>query len=408
MLLLTVAVTAAAYARTGVSPLQETMRAVLALSDNQMALLQGPAMSLPLVVAAIPLGLLIDRYSRVRLVFAFTVVDAVGSVLTGLASSFRFLLVGRCLVGFAALAINPVALSLLADFYPPAQRGRATMVIAIGQVGGMSAAFALGGALLAAAGSAPNGWRWTMLWLTVPLALVIFAMVAMREPPRTGLAIENPSLRQAWAELWVYRATIAPVLVGAILAEIALGAPLIWAAPALSRSFGLAPDRIGAIMGMGLMVSGILGPIAGGTLADLCQRTGGSRRTMFGLSGLALVSTPAGLFAVMPGVASASVLLVMFLTIVSAMCVMGTTLFTVVIPNELRGVCMAAFAALCVVCAIGLAPLTVSVLSGAIGGPAMIGKALALVGVTTSVLAAATFAVGGRYFPRTVAKLIPS
>jgi MFS family permease len=397
LLLLTIAAWAGAYARTAVGPLQETIRIALGLSDNQVALLQGPALSVPLVISAIPLGVLIDRCSRVRLLFVFTTLNVLGSLLTAWASSFVLLFAARCLIGLTALAVNPVALSLIADLYGPAQRGRATMVMAVGQFAGMSAAFALGGELLAMSRSGPDGWRWAMFWLTGPILPAVVLTLPMREPPRTGLVSENPSAREAWPHLWRHRAVITPVLAGIVMAEIAIGAVLVWAAPALARSFALPPNRIGTIMATGLMVSGILGPMAGGTLADLCQRAGGPRRTMSVLSGLAILSIPAGLFAVMPGVASASALLVVFMMIVGAIAVMGTVLFTIVVPNELRGLCMAMLAAACVL-VVGLAPMVVSLLSGAIGGPTMIGKALALVGVTTSGLAAVTFALGRRDF----------
>ncbi len=67
MALLGLAVTAGTYARTLLGPLQEALGASLDLSDNQLALLQGPALALPLLVMSVPLGLLIDRRSRVRL-----------------------------------------------------------------------------------------------------------------------------------------------------------------------------------------------------------------------------------------------------------------------------------------------------------------------------------------------------
>src|ERR1700729_3754127 len=91
MVLLVVAVSAASYAATAMNPLQETMRIALALTDKQMALLQGPAVALPMAAAAVPLGLLIDRYSRVRLLLALTAADLFGGVLTALASNFVML-----------------------------------------------------------------------------------------------------------------------------------------------------------------------------------------------------------------------------------------------------------------------------------------------------------------------------
>jgi MFS family permease len=152
-------------------------------------------------------------------------------------------------------------------------------------------------------------------------------------------------------------------------------------------------------MGIGTIVSGVLGPVMGGILADFCQRVGGRRRTMSALSWLAVLSVPAALFAIAPGVASASVLLVVFMTIIGAILVGGSALFTIVVPNELRGLCGALQAGLSILFAMGLAPLAVSMLSAEMGGPHMIGRALAVVGITMSILAAAMFAFGTRDLP---------
>jgi hypothetical protein len=48
---------------------------------------------------------------------------------------------------------------------------------------------------------------------------------------------------------------------------------------------------------------------------------------------------------------------------------------------------------------VGLAPLIVSGLSGALGGPEMIGQALAIVCGVTSALSAVVFASGRKHFP---------
>jgi MFS family permease len=181
--------------------------------------------------------------------------------------------------------------------------------------------------------------------------------------------------------------------------ETAVGAILIWGAPMLSRNFGLQPDRIGAIMAIGMFLSGAVGPLIGGTLADYCQRTSGPRRTVSMLVGIAFVGAPASVFAFVPGVVPASLLLVAAMTIMIAAAVMGITLFTIVIPNELRGLCMSVLVATCILFGLAAAPLMVSLLSGALGGLPMIGRALSIVCVAASLLAAATFAFGRRFVP---------
>jgi MFS family permease len=396
-MLLTLAALAGSYARITLGPLQETMRVALGLSDNHMAILQGPALALPMVAAAIPLGLIIDRYSRVRLLVVLAAFNLAGSVLTATAPNFTILIMARCLIGLSAFATAPVAYSLLADLYPPAQRGRATMVMALGQVGGLSIAFALGGALVVMPEVGPNSWRWAMLWLSAPLLPVVFAMLIMREPPRSGVTIEKPSVREAFAELWRYRTIIAPLFAGIAIVQLAEGASGIWAAPTLSRSFGLSPDRVGAIMAIGLLISGMLGPVTGGLLADHCQRGGGPRRTLSVLIALACLSIPAGLFAVAQGVVSATVLLFVFATIGGAINVMVTTLLTVIIPNELRGLCMSVMMAICLLFGFAVAPLSVSLVSGAIGGPEKLGEALSSVCVVTCIAGTVMFILGKRH-----------
>jgi MFS family permease len=404
LFLVTVAAAAAAFGRTAVSPLQETMRVALGLSDNQIALLQGPALALPVVIAAVPLGWVIDRYSRIRLILILTLLDAVGTFLTAFASNFVLLFLARCLVGLTATAVATAAFSLLSDLCSPGQRGRATMMVVIGQTAGISGAFALGGLLLSTADSGSSAWRWAVLWLTAPLVLVIFSTFALREPPRAESAIVRPSARETWLELWRCRWIIAPLLAGLVMAEIALQATLVWAAPTLSRNLGMAPARIGAIMATGLLVSGILGPVAGGTLADLCQSRSGPRRTMSLLSALQFLIAPTCLFAISSRSWLASALLIVFMTTIDALLVMGTTLFTIVIPNELRGLCMAVFSAGGVLFGVGLSPVIVSMLSNKIGGPSMIGKALALVCITTSLLSGIIFALGRHHFPRSATR----
>jgi MFS family permease len=270
------------------------------------------------------------------------------------------------------------------------------MAFTISQMVGNSAAFAVGGTLLAAFGPEPDGWRWTILWMDAPLALVIVAVISMREPPRTGRLLGRPSIRRALSDLCSYRSLIAPLMAGMLMVEVSFGSAYIWGAPVLSRSYGLPPDRVGAILATGLMASGLVGALAGGPLADFSQRSGGPRRTLLTVSGLALASVPSALFAYVPAVWQAAALLVTFMVTVCAVIVIGMTLFTIVVPDELRGLCVSVVIAAGSVFALGVAPLAVSLLAGLLGGPEMIGKALSLISAVCGVVAAMAYALASR------------
>jgi MFS family permease len=401
LLLLAAAMATAGYTRTAISPLQEAMRIALSLSDNQMSILQGPVIGIPVAIAAIPLGFLIDRTARRGLLILLIALSASGSVLTAMTADFGLLLLARGVAGLAGLSVVPVVFAILSDLYPPDQRGRVFMVALVGQVAGNSAAFGLGGALLAMTEGAPDGWRWSMGWLCAPLAPILFSMFLLREPHRAHMAIMRPSAREIWHGLRPTRAVISILTMAIVIVEIAIGALLIWGAPMLSRNYGLPPDSVGTIMGTGILLSGILGPVLGGAIADVSQRKGGPRLTFVLLAAMSLLSAPVGLFAFVKGAGAASLLLGTLMTILLTVVTMGIALFSIVIPKELRGLGMSVLVAACVLFALAVAPPAVSLLSGVMGGLSTIGSALSIVCVTTSVLAAMSFALGSRFVSST-------
>lgn len=194
---------------------------------------------------------------------------------------------------------------------------------------------------------------------------------------------------------------VAPLLLARIMVWTADGAVLVWGAPAIARRFELTPDRVGAILATSLLVGGVLGPLLGGPLADICQRSGGPRRTVTALAGLSLLCTPAALFAATPTATLAGIALTVFLTLGFILGVAATALATIVVPSELRGLFLAIQVTAAALFCFGVAPLVVSGISGVLGGPDSIGQALALVCSVTSFVAFIVLLLARRGFPRT-------
>jgi MFS family permease len=397
MAVLMACVLAANYARTALGPVQEALKTDLSLNDNEIALLQGPALALPVVIGAVPLGFLIDTYSRARLILLLAALNVVGTALTSVVSSVPALFLARALVGLAATATFTAVLSVVADIYAPHQRGRANTAVSVAQIAGMSIAFALGGALLESGHVSEHAWRGVMMEMSAPLVVATLLMLALREPPRFETSGKELQRGGDLQRLWSLRVSLGPLLVGMVGVETALGAAMTWAAPTLSRTVGLSPGRIGELMAVSLAISGVFGPVLGGTLADFCHRKAGVRLTMKVIACLAGAAVPAALFAVMSDVGWAGALLVVFLLLISAACVMGGTLFSIVAPGELRGQAIAVMTAASILFAVGVAPMAVSLLAGALGGGETLGSALAWVSAATSGTAAAVFAWGRRY-----------
>ena len=398
LLILVLVAGAAVYSRFSLSPVQEALRTTLGLTDNQLALLQGPVLAFPMVLTAIPLGILVDRRSRVRLLFVLTLINFAGGIVTISASHFSTLLVARILVGIGVPGISTAALSLIGDLYRPTLRGRALTAVAIGQYGGLSLVFALGGWLIGRYGANAHAWQWSMFWLNALLIPVLVIIMGMREPARGERTGQAPSGRSEWRQLWQYRAVLLTLVTGMVMGDMAVFAVLTWASPAFERGFQLSPERIGALVGGAALVSGLVGPLVGGVVADTAQSFGGARRTIWALCALALIGAPAGLFAIVPDINVAAGMLMLFAGIGGAILVAGGALLTVVIPSDLRGVSISFSNTVQSILGIGLVPILISGLSTFLGGPAMLGRALAWVCVTATLLAAAIFAAGARHF----------
>src|SRR5205814_9843681 len=97
------------------------------LSDFQVGLLLSCFIAVNGLVS-VPAGYLADRWNRSRTV-GHTVVAWSGiTALTATAWNFPALLTVRSALGFGQAVTDPSAASLLADYYPMEQRGRAFSV----------------------------------------------------------------------------------------------------------------------------------------------------------------------------------------------------------------------------------------------------------------------------------------
>eukprot|EP01037_Dinobryon_pediforme_P030180 gene30180-34136_t len=127
------------------STVQEGAKAELGLSDVTLGLIQGGSAAVPLVLFSIPIGILVDRWNRMRLMMLFSAVAVCGSLLTAIAGNVPTLFVARMMTGIATTGGLTAALSLAADMCPPAQRGRAMLLVTLGKSLGVAGAFALVG-----------------------------------------------------------------------------------------------------------------------------------------------------------------------------------------------------------------------------------------------------------------------
>jgi MFS family permease len=387
---------------------QEGAKAELHLSDYTLSLIQGLSAALPLAVFSIPIGIMVDRYNRVRMMIALAFVWTLGTVLTGLAHSVPLLFVARMLTGIGTTGALTAALSLCADFCVPTQRGRAMLIVNLGKSLGVALALALSGALfgLFAHGRAPAWFAGMMPWRSVHLCLAVVSMLAilplflLREPVRQEVAAgTHAPFKVVAGELWARRVFLIPLFVGQISVVMADAAAGIWVSPVLSRTFHLQPDQFAGWMGALLFGAGVVGAIVGGLSADRGQKSGRRGGLLIGAIFAAALGVPAALFPIMPSVPLFGVAVGLLVTCGAVTGVVTSVALTVLIPNELRGLCIGAFIAIAGLIGYGFAPTLVAAASGMLGGEAHLAQGLAIVGVVTSAISVVAFTMAMRRAP---------
>ncbi|HWU71996.1 MAG TPA: MFS transporter [Sphingomonas sp.] len=389
---------------------QEGAKSELGLSDNMLGMIQGLGAAVPLVLFSIPIGILVDRFNRVRLMLTLAIVWTAGTVLTALAPNVATLVVARMLTGIGTTGALTAALSLSADLCAPDQRGRALLIVNLGKALGVAAAFALTGWLFGQylghalpdllGGAQP--WRSAHAALALLSAILLVPLLLMREPARQEIeAGPDAPFRTVMHELWSRRTFLIPLFVGQVAVVMADAAAGIWASPILSRLYGLQPQDFGGWMGAILFGTGVAGAVLGGFAADLGQRSGRRGGLLLGAVIAAAIGIPAALFSISPTVpifAIAFGLLALCGTITG---LITSVALTVLIPNELRGLCIGAFIAIAGLIGFGLAPSLVAGVSTMMGGERHIGQAQAIVGVTVSFCSFLGFLLAMRRAPTT-------
>lgn len=407
LLILAVAMAAGFTMMGSFSMVQEGAKAEMGLSDSILGLVQGVSAAVPLVLFSIPIGILVDRRNRVRLLIVLGLIWTAGTLLTAFAQSVPVLFAARMMAGIGTTGALTAALSLTADLCGPQQRGRAMLVVTLGKCMGQAGAFALAGWLLGLlmqvslpgiADMAP--WRGTHVLLAAISLALILPLLTLREPARQEVAASiHAPLRVVAGELWARRAFLIPLFLGQVGVVMADAAAAIWASPVLSRSYGLAPQDFAGWMGALIFSTGVAGSILGGVAADLGHKSAKRGGLLIGAVVAAAIGVPAALFPIAPSVP-------VFALAVGALMFCGTitglvtsVALTVLIPNELRGLCIGAFIALAGLVGFGVAPSLVTAVSALLGGEAHLGQGLAIVGVSVSLVSVFAFIQAMRRAP---------
>jgi MFS family permease len=383
--------------------LQESVKADLHLSDFGLSLVEGVAVAVPLALSGIPVGLLVDRVNRVRVMIAMTLLWVTAAGATAWSPSLWILFASRVLAAGSGAALLTAAISLAADLSPPEHRGQAMQIINVGKLVGSVAAFPVGALLIAYFSGKHQFPAWLGVqapWRSAHLALALFGsalaviLVFLREPQRHEVVAGlGAPVRIVLRELWVRRAYLAPLLFGQMGILMADAAATIWSTPILSRRFGLEPLQFAGWLALGALIAGVAGSIIGGWAADAGYRKFQRGGVLLGAVVSSAIAIPAALFPIMPTVTSLLFALTVLLLCGTVASIALMTVIGIYLPNETRGLAFGGYLAFGGLVGFGVAPTLVVSISSWLGGESNLAPALTIVGTAISVISFGCFLI---------------
>jgi len=162
-----------------VSAVSGELKGAFHLGNTEIGLLIA-VVSFVGAAATLPMGALVDRFSRRNLLMITVATWFVTEAVSGAATSFTFLLLTRAAVGIATAVAWPCVASLTGDFFPARDRAAIYGLIIGGELVGMGVGFFVSGEA-----STLLNWHWSFYLMSLPaIGLVWMIWRFLPEPER--------------------------------------------------------------------------------------------------------------------------------------------------------------------------------------------------------------------------------
>ena len=266
--LLTVVYTFNFVDRQLLSILQESIKADLLLSDQQLGLLTGFAFALFYTVAGIPIARYADRNNRRNVVAIAIALWSFMTAISGLVQSYLQLLLARIGVGVGEAGGSPPAHSMISDIFPPERRASALAFYSMGINFGILFGFLAGGWL-----NEFFDWRVAFFVVGAPgIVVALFVRYTLREPirglmeDRQDVATDTPFpevLKLLWSRL-----SFRHLAIGGALNAFAGYSSSNWTASFMIRSHDMSTGELGTWLALIMGVGGAIGVFWGSYVAE--------------------------------------------------------------------------------------------------------------------------------------------
>lgn len=262
------------------------------LSDTQYGLL-ATSFLFVYTLSILPMGLLADRINRKTVVAAGITFWSIVTTFTALAPNYGFIFATRAALGLGEGTYFPASTSMLASSYPSKDRAKIMSRWNTGLLVGLAVGFVGAGILY---GVFNDQWRPVFYVFGIPGLLLALLIFLSKEPPRAAddevsaeTTLARGGLRGIWrniVDLWKIP-SLRIIVVMQALSFFVFGATLVFIVPLFDRQFN--PDELPVspttLVGVGTVIGGIIGLLAGGAAADaLIKRNPGARVLVSGWS----------------------------------------------------------------------------------------------------------------------------
>ena len=331
--------------------LVEPIRADLKLSDTEISLLQGFAFVVTYVSLSVPIGRMVDRFNRMRIMIGGILVWSATTLACGLSRNFLQLLFARMGVGAGEAALTPAAWSVLADYFHPDRLARPISVYLMGPYIGAGIAMIAGAEVLDWTAEVDaielpifgilKPWQFTFIAVGLPGILVAALFATLREPVRRGrqTSVGVPPWREVVRYFMKHKRIYIALHLGVPFIVVMLYGLQAWVPTILLRVYDMELADAGRQYGVVALLAGSAGVLTGPILERWIRARGDScaplRVAMLGagsavvcLNMLRWIDDSTTALAVIGG-ASFSVTLPLALI---------TTVMQDVTPNAMRGV----------------------------------------------------------------------
>ena len=398
--------------RIAIGLLVEPIKADLGISDTQVGLLQGFAFALFYSLFGLPMGILVDRWRRVRLLSLSLAAWSIATISCGLASTFGMIFLGRIGVGAGEASVTPASSSIISDLFRPEQRARAFGVFMVGGSIGTAAAYVLGSAAIRNADriraltpllSDLRDWQIVFFSIGLPgVLLSLLVLLTVREPLRRDRisASGRLSLGPTLALLRQNRRAYLCLMIGAVLNTLVVNAQIGWLPTLFIRVHGWKASDVGTTLGLLGLPCGVSSALSAGFVMSWLYKRGRIDAPIFAVLTQSLVWATFGTMTALAPSAALSLVAYACTSLVSIWAsTAAVTGLSQITPNEMRGQVVALYMVMTGLVALTLGGLSVGLLSDHVfTAPCGVAPSLAVVYLSCGVVSAVLLLYGRAAF----------